>query len=266
MDGEFRRPGEETDGIEVDREVRTIAGRFQRIANGTGVASHVALFGGPVVAFVLSGPIAALAVIPAVYLIAGASLFRVGSEVDLVTDRPPAAVRSEFRRPNNPVTAIAVAAADEVEPIDVPGAVAAVLLRSTALEVFESEARLVVSELEASGSGDGATPPTDGPRVGDRRARAGGRRSADGGPFRIRLLKDDEVFSTVDVRVRDEGDRTGVAVEAETRPRLSALRLALALLEARYQERISEHYGYEERDSELHVRLRSGDRGSDRSR
>lgn len=282
MTDDFRRPPRESGGIEIDGEVRALGARFQRILAVVTVGYLAAVAAGVVLVVVVLDSLPLVVPVLGGFLLGEVSLFRVRTELELATERTPAAVRSEFRRPINPVTALVVGQAEEVRPVEVPGAVAAVASRVTFLWA-EAENRLVVTEGDVDpaevgpGGGSGATDDDrgeastgeqGGPTASDRdRVTAddrpdGGERSpgTDGGPVRMALFRDGELVWTARVRVRSGDDRTVVSVSTATRSRTNAQRLALTrLLEPRYQERIFECYGYEERDGEFHVGLLSGD-------
>jgi len=221
------------------------------------VVDLLALVGLPTLAFRAAGFVPALAVVAVVLVLGTLPLVRVRGETELATDHSPSRVRAEFRRTANPATALSMGWADAVEPVEVPRAVSAADVRVTSLWVFSTTYRIVVTEEGEPGTGRSA----DGPG-GERRA-SDGHPASDPEPIRLWLTKDGDPFSTAEIRVHDEDDRTRVSVEGRRRSRFHGLRLAVNYLEGRYQERVLDHYGYEVVDSTLHLGLRSDGRWPD---
>lgn len=243
MTGEYRRPGEapggadEAGGIALDAEVRSLARRYRRVGRLLTAGVVLAAVGGPGVALPISGTGAALAVLLAVAVLGVVPAVRVRGETELRTARSPSAVRAQFRRPVNPVTALSAAWADAVDPTEVEGTLGAVRVRTTFLGARTGQYRIAVTDGDGSGGG-----PDDGAPDA-------------GGPIRLWFSKGGEAISVARIRIRADGDGTLVTIDGRPRSRLSGLGLLANLVEGRYQTRVLERYGYEVVQERTHFAL-----------
>lgn len=212
----------------LDGPVEAVVSRYYRLAEGVYLAGFGFCIGAGAYGFRSEDPATSVAAglgLLLVAIVGFVPLFDLRTEGVLETSKSPETVRAEFEDAVNPMTAFAFGWADEVRESEADDGSADVVLEGTFLRLFAHEYRLRVSP-----DGENA--------------------------IRIRF-GDDALDGTVELSIRPSEAGTRVETTSyDERERVTGL--LFSMLNARYERRVLEHFGYRnvERSTSVGLRFR----------
>lgn len=210
----------------LDEVIRTTATGYYRLTGGIHVV-FLSIWAGVVwYSFSTAGFIVASVVFLSFHLVDTVPLFDLRGEGVLETDKPPEAVRGEFEAIVNPLTAVAVAWADEIREGSTNRGGTTAVLEGKLLKLFTREYRLRVDH-------------------------------GDGDSIRILFEKGDDIDATIELSILAQDDATRVAMRSRHGEE-RILGLLHLFLQNRFEKRVMEHFGYRVVEGSTSVDFRFG--------